>query len=153
MWGRLAREAASDKAGLSGPSRPRFLVDNTRSDSPDLTPAEVALSSAAQITAKVASTFWSAFQSPTSGVDTEKLTAVVTGKTRLRSMAIQSDGEKKQQQAQDEMITALSGLRLQAGKEAGWREVPSTPRVRDDPIRALGGLFGLGHGLGMGATA
>lgn len=138
MWGRLAREAASDKAGLVGSVRPRFLVE-----SPDSTES----STTAQLTSKLAASIWSAFQSP-SRVDTDRLTAVVTGKSRI-GVGMEDEADK----AQDEMIAALSGLRLATGKDAAWRETPTTgSRVREDPMRALGSLFGLGHGIGMSVS-
>lgn len=159
MWGRLAREAASDKAGLAGAVRPKFLLEPTTPSPEAVSPADIPLPkstaahlaavSAAHITSKLAASFWAAFQSPTSTVDTDKLTAVVTGKARLR-IVVNEESEKKQQQAQDEMIAALGGLKLQAGKEAGWREVPSAVGAREDPLRALGGMLGVCRGMGMG---
>lgn len=131
MWGRLAREAAADKAGLVGDLRPKFFTEpsSPKEDSP--------VHQATTAAVKIATSFWSAFQTPSSKVDTDKLTAVVTGQTRIRGNQSQS------RLPDDDLIAALGGLRLQAGKEAGWRERNSLG-VREDPLRALGGLFGLG---------
>lgn len=138
MWSRLAREAQAEKSGIAADLRPKFFTEASSSTTSSVDPATaqaaaVAGLAAGHITSKLASSFWSAFSSTAGGLDADKLTAVVTGKARLRVVEDDTDA----------IANALSGLRIQSGQAiqtsssglgAGWR-------VRENPLGALGCFF------------
>ena len=85
LWGRLAREAAADKANVPAQLRPKFFVEPKTKAST----ATHDLSSKG-ITDRLASSFWSAFEGPSARLDAEKLAAVVTGVAKLKVVAASS---------------------------------------------------------------
>ncbi|WVN89448.1 uncharacterized protein L203_104671 [Cryptococcus depauperatus CBS 7841] len=106
MWSRLAREVAANKGGMSGDLKPKFFVEGSG------TGAEAVGSLAVEhITSKLTSSFLSAFSS-SSGIDTDKLTAVVTGQAKLKVVA---HDEKDEDQA---LAQLMSGLKMQIGSVA-----------------------------------
>lgn len=168
MWSRLAREAQADKAGLVGEMRPKFFTDvgiPSRADDRTTTAtatavtgeasaadmaqaAQVAVLATSHITSKLASSFMAAFSGPgaSSGaggaLDTDKLTAVVTGKARLK--VVPNHGNAKED---DELLAALGGLRLQAGPGlAGVKSMNMSVGgtgggARMDPLGVIGGFL------------
>jgi hypothetical protein len=147
MWSRLAREAQAEKSGLSGELRPKFFVEPkspsssfTSTSTAEASSSAIAAASAAHlasvaathITSKLASSFWSAFASPSSKLDTDKLTAVVTGKARLQVV----EDEKAPISFEDDLAAALGGLRLQAG--VGRSTVVG---ARENPLGAISSFF------------
>ena len=142
MWSRLAREAAADKSNLAPDLRPKFLVEakapictsTTPSTAEALTPssaAHLASTATAHITSKLASSFWSAFSGPGINLDSDKLTAVVTGSARLRVVDINEKGDDA-----DNLAFALGGLRLQTGGRNN-----EGVRARENPLGAIGSFF------------
>ena len=142
MWSRLAREAAADKSNLAPDLRPKFLVEGkapictstTPSTAEALTPssaAQLAHVATAHITSKLASSFWSAFSGPGAKLDTDKLTAVVTGTARLGVVDINEKNDEA-----DNLVVALGGLRLQTGGRNS-----EAVRVRENPLGAIGSFF------------
>jgi hypothetical protein len=127
MWSRLAREANSEKAHIPLDSRPKFFVE----------PAYVQAASS-HISAKLAASFASAFAGPATGkLDTDKLTAVVTGKAKLKVV----DVEEKENDQADQLVAALSGLKLQTGLT---RTETHSLRARENPLGAIGSFFRCG---------
>jgi hypothetical protein len=143
LWSRLAREAQAEKSGLSSELRPKFFVDNTPIPSPAeaSTAAQFATLAATHISTKLASSFWSAFAGPSSKLDTDKLTAVVTGRARLHVVS-----DEKAAAAEDDLVAALGGLRLQSGVGR-----PVVINARENPLGAISSFFK--HASAMPARA
>ncbi|WVQ83334.1 hypothetical protein IAT38_005473 [Cryptococcus sp. DSM 104549] len=154
MWSRLAREAAADKAHLTGDLRPKFFVEGaTPAASPNSADAALmaAAASATQqhVTSKLASSFWLAFQG-TNGkaLDEGKLAAVVTGQARLKVVAASAassasaptpfseKAEEATREREEDLAALMGGLKLAAGGAA-----------------CAAGRKDLGVGLGVGAGA
>ncbi|ORY31030.1 hypothetical protein BCR39DRAFT_558390 [Naematelia encephala] len=138
MWSRLAREAQAEKQGLAADVRPKFFAEQKP------TPAEASLAALAtqHITASLASSFYSAFSGSTPGsLDTDKLTAVVTGKARL-GVINQDFNEKHGADDADALILAMGGLKLRTGVDGPRERRGSGPLVRENPLGALCGFFG-----------
>lgn len=110
IWGRLAREAAAEKAGLGPDARPKFF---TEAKTTPLEAAQIADAASTTITTKLAQAFWAAFQGPQG---TDHMAAVVTGKAKL-AVVDNSD---------DALTAAFGGLKLVTGHNSphGRRENP-----------------------------
>ena len=118
MWSRLAREAAADKANVPPQARPKFYVE-----------AAYAQAAHSHISSKLASSFWSAFSSSSSGeLDADKLAAIVTGTAKLKVVPA------KEKDDADALASALGGLKLQSGLS---RSEGNGLRVRENPLGAL----------------
>lgn len=194
LWSRLAREATAEKDKLAPEMRPKFYVEakspSTSSTSSSTATAEASLSPAnadilaqvatQHITSKLASSFWSAFSTPgasSSKLDTDKLTAVVTGTARLKVVAAGRDLEAISEKsssaldAQDRdkkrnlddaeaLAAAMGGLKLQSGlgmvmgmgmgMTTGMSKMESMT-VRENPLGALSSF--LKHASGVPARA
>ncbi|WWC67942.1 uncharacterized protein I206_101861 [Kwoniella pini CBS 10737] len=150
MWSRLAREAAADKANLTGDIRPKFFVEvKDEPQSLPLTPppgvAALAASAAStHITSKLANSFFSAFQGTGSSLDNDKLAAVVTGQANLRVVPTESIPEFTYSSTsadvsynEDCLSMLMGGLKLQSGP--GSRS-PSVG-ARENPLGALCGFL------------
>ncbi|WVQ98055.1 hypothetical protein IAU59_005177 [Kwoniella sp. CBS 9459] len=165
MWSRLAREAAADKASLTGDMRPKFYVE-VKEEKPDFDSASVATVAAAaassHITSKLASSFWSAFQGNGSGqgLDTDKLAAVVTGQAKLKvvhddylekisSSASSSSSLTATEEHDDCLSSLMCSLKLQSGPGMGL--VRGGVGARENPIGTLCGF--LRHASAMPARA
>lgn len=122
MWSRLAREAASQKSHIPTESRPKFYVES-----------QYAQAAQTHISTKLASSFWSAFSSSGSGLDADKLTAVVTGKAKLKVVDINQEKDDA-----DLLAAALGSLKLQSGLSRSESQVL---RVRENPLGALHSFF------------
>jgi hypothetical protein len=124
MWSRLAREAAAEKAGIQHDLRPKFYVEPS---TPTTTPAQYTNAASSHITSRLASSFWSAFSNPTSQkLDTDKLTAVVLGTSRLKVV----------DEREEDLVAALGGLKLQSGLGMG-----GGVRTRENPLGAMASFF------------
>ncbi|WWC86906.1 uncharacterized protein L201_001785 [Kwoniella dendrophila CBS 6074] len=146
MWSRLAREAAADKANLSGDMRPKFFVEvKDEPVSPSLA-AAVAAAASTHISTKLANSFFSAFQGTGSNnLDSDKLAAVVTGKAKLKVVSNDLDDSNE-----DSLSMLLGGLKLQSGP--GTTKITS-PGVgaRENPLGTLCGF--LRHSCAMPTRA
>jgi hypothetical protein len=142
MWSRLAREAAAEKSGLQPDLRPKFFVDpspvaSSSASQPSPTSAQLAATATNHITSRLASSFWSAFSTQSSKLDTDKLTAVVLGTSKLK--VIDNSHADDTWDEDLALAAALGGLKLQAGLGAG-REGNGF-RARENPLVAISSFF------------
>lgn len=175
MWSRLTREAQAEKDNVPYDLRPKFFVDpkstistpTPTNSSTEATMALAQLTNAASthITSKLATSFWSAFSGPTS-LDSDKLTAVVTGSAKLTvvpitpsstsqvSSGIQysektSTGHEMDDDATISLSHLMAGMKMQSGLGGGGRE--TRPKVRENPLGALSSF--IKHASGVPARA
>ncbi|ORX38810.1 hypothetical protein BD324DRAFT_641191 [Kockovaella imperatae] len=106
IWSRLAREAAAEKTSIPVDIRPKFYTESSSTAA-----AALAAHATNHVTSKLASSFWSAFTRPGSSksLDTDKLAAVVTGRSKLAVVP------SKDTDHTDDLVASLSGLKLQTG--------------------------------------
>jgi hypothetical protein len=133
IWSRLTREAQAEKDNVPVDMRPKFYVESK----PALTTAEASLAAhlastaTSHITSKLSASFWSAFSQGQQGLDTDKLTAVVTGTAKLSVVPNEpkfneKEGGKSGVLDEEGLSSLMGGLKLQTGGAAirGVRENP-----------------------------
>ncbi|WWC59457.1 uncharacterized protein I303_102013 [Kwoniella dejecticola CBS 10117] len=147
MWSRLAREAAADKANITGDMRPKFFVevkDEPQSPTSSAAAALAASVASTHITSKLANSFFSAFQGTGTKLDTDKLAAVVTGQAKLKVVPAESSSDFTYSSStaevnhnEDCLSMLMGGLKLQSGP--GLR----SPGVgaRENPLGTLCGFL------------
>ncbi|WRT64776.1 uncharacterized protein IL334_001710 [Kwoniella shivajii] len=150
MWSRLAREAAADKANLTGDMRPKFFVE-VKDKEEQISPAAAAIAAAASthISTKLASSFFSAFQGNGSKLDSDKLAAVVTGQAKLK--VVPADFElssistatpaQSTESNEDCLSMLLGGLKLQVGPGSCTSRASSALGARENPLGTLCGFL------------
>jgi hypothetical protein len=149
MWSRLTREAQAEKDHIPTELRPKFYESPSPSSAEASLAAHLASATATHITSKLASSFWSAFSGPSS-LDTDKLSAVVTGTARLAVVPTTTMAhtytptpeisEKHTTPAgpEEDALTALmGGLKLQTG----GLHCRVGMNVRENPLGALGRII------------
>jgi len=146
IWSRLTREAQAEKDNVPIDMRPKFYVESN--SKPTLSTAEASLAAhlastaTSHITSKLSASFWSAF-SPVqgSGLDTDKLTAVITGQSKLSvvpNIPEQKFNEKGPSSSskvslnssildEEGLSNLMGGLKLQTGGMALNRGVRENP--------------------------
>jgi hypothetical protein len=152
MWGRLAREAASDKVHLFGDHRPKFHVETdtaTTHETVSPTPKQLTALAAMRFPHKLAESFWTALSGAGpvaksvsgAGRETDKLTALVSGSRRIQ-VVVKGDDEA------DQLASALKAMKLDGigaktiivtGTGTGCRSI-----AREDPLGSIAGLWRLG---------
>jgi hypothetical protein len=164
MWSRLTREAQAEKDKVPSELRPKFYVESkpptpapTSSTSAEASlAAHLANAAAGHITTKLASSFWSAFSGPSS-LDTDKLSAVVTGTAKLAVVPSSSSStykpsvelnEKTSSGPLDEeaLNTLMGGLKLQTPAGSGMQLQSQSRlgnRVRENPLGAFSSFIKL----------
>lgn len=134
IWSRLTREAQAEKDHVPVDMRPKFYVESK----PALSTAEASLAAhlastaTTHITSKLSASFWSAFSQGQQGLDTDKLTAVITGTSKLSVVPNtpekfnEKDGAKSGVLDEEGLSSLMGGLKLQTGGAAirGVRENP-----------------------------
>lgn len=158
MWSRLAREAQAEKAGTAPELRPKFYVEAKSAPTQGLSvgaQAQLATTASAHITSKLASSFWSAFQGPSAKLDTDKLSAVVLGQSRLKVVpsparsgtpVAAAAGATKREEVDEKRPVAA------AGEEDGLAALLGGLKLVAGPGKE-GVRLGLGAGVGVGARA
>jgi hypothetical protein len=143
IWSRLTREAQAEKDKVPLELRPKNVENKTPSTASSSASTSTSTSSAEaslaahlanaatnHITNKLASSFWSAFTGVNTAIDTDKLTAVVTGQAKLSvvpNSSISIYNEKNGVLDEEGLSQLMGGLKLQAGtgvKFGGVRENP-----------------------------
>jgi hypothetical protein len=134
IWSRLTREAQAEKDNVPVDMRPKFFVESK----PTLTTAEASLAAhlastaTSHITSKLSASFWSAFSQGQQGLDTDKLTAVITGTSKLSVVPNtpekfnEKEGVKSGVLDEEGLSSLMGGLKLQTGG-AGIRGVRENP--------------------------
>jgi hypothetical protein len=150
IWSRLTREAQAEKDKVPMELRPKFLVESASasasasaskpavSDEVNLA-TQLATAATSHITSKLASSFWSAFSGPTSALDTDKLSAVITGTAKLA--VIPSARTAHHQEVNSEKTTSTTGTGVL--DEEGLM-------VLMGGLKLHSGLANHGHGHGHG---
>jgi hypothetical protein len=143
IWSRLTREAQAEKDNIPVDMRPKFYVESK--PAPPATSAEASLAAhlastaTSHITSKLSASFWSAFTTGTGnqGLDTDKLTAVVTGVSKLSVVPNSPErfNEKDSQKSgvglldEEGLSSLMGGLKLQTGGIVGVSR-----GVRENPM-------------------
>ncbi|WVR04621.1 hypothetical protein IAU60_001632 [Kwoniella sp. DSM 27419] len=167
MWSRLAREAAADKASLTGDLRPKFFVevkeepkDHNAADEATRAASALAAVATTHISTKLASSFWSAFQGSGRTLDTDKLAAVVTGQAKLKVVASDAASGRSTSvsvgevdENEDYLSSMMGSLKLQSGQGMSSikRDLCAGVGARENPIGTLCGF--LRHASAMPARA
>ncbi|WVQ76035.1 hypothetical protein IAR50_005671 [Cryptococcus sp. DSM 104548] len=158
LWSRLTREAAMDKQGLDKGLRPKFWVEGPKREAKKEDVEKVAMAAQNHITSKLATSFWSAFSSgPAGGLDSDKLSAVVTGEARLGVIPITSEypssspasprsptSSISSSSEDDSLASLMGGLKMQSGP--GLAGVGGAGGARGDPLGTLCGFLSLRGG-------
>jgi hypothetical protein len=135
IWSRLTREAQAEKDNIPVDMRPKFYVESkpaTPAPTPTISTAEASLAAhlastaTSHITSKLSASFWSAFSTGTGqqGLDTDKLTAVITGTSKLSVVPTESKFNEKDGAGagakggvldEEGLSNLMGGLKLQTG--------------------------------------
>ncbi|ODO09731.1 hypothetical protein I350_01947 [Cryptococcus amylolentus CBS 6273] len=158
LWSRLTREAAMDKQGLDKGLRPKFWVEGPKKEAKKEDVEKVAMAAQNHITSKLATSFWSAFSSgPLGGLDSDKLSAVVTGEARLSVIPIASESPSSSSPSSpksalssltsedDSLASLMGGLKMQSGPGLAGAGAGAAG-ARGDPLGTLCGFLSLRGG-------